>query len=596
MLLLALLIASCTDEFVPEGAETTGSETHTGELVLFTSGTTDNSASTRANTYYMDPFYRFVCQMYYKTDASGEKYELSSAQTAWMQVELWKKINQDDVVDQKASPGNSLYWNNGYHDASGFDELRNDDNATNVFYWQNRRDHAFLAWTDLNQIQSMTGGQNGSLNFTYNGLDSYSYKTNQKVTEWVENGYYVWEHADRYSNFSSIYNSFVKADYLGDQNLFTPESQATQKAKKNALDLTNASSLYRWDENEHKKYAKEYFVTETIDGTHRRQWYLICFFGEENRLVYTMPDDDSVEEIDGYVVRKSDSQKVAKIVTVAEEKEYYQCDEKGLILYDEAEEKSLGWVCIYCPETKEEVDEVKYVSAKRYDLTDKNKTSMTQQPDILLATAIDHVPRSAVMEENRVHLIFKHQFAQVEVNLSSAADNSVSIEADQIESVELLGVSDSAYVFPYFYYDEDTDEFSMRSTTFKEINAAEYTDTQLKENPYGTKFNMFKIASTDSEKFLTSFNAITFGRLQAIRITWHETDAEGGVKHVATYRVPEQNEMHQNLRLLESGTKYIWNMELRRGTLAVVRTEIIPWEINQENYVVDGSIDKTQGQ
>lgn len=561
--------------------------------MLFTSGTTDNSASTRANTYYMDPFYRFVCQMYYKTDASGEKYELSSAQTAWMQVELWKKINEEDVVDLKASPGNSLYWNSAYHAASGRDEFRNDDNATNVFYWQNRRDHAFLAWTDLNQIQSMTGGQNGSLNFTYNGLDSYSYKTNQKVTEWVENGYYVWEHADRYSNFSSIYNSFVKADYLGDdKKLFTPESQAIQKAKKNAFDLTTARSSYRWDEQEHKKYAKEYFVTETIDGTHRRQWYLICFFGENNRLAYTMPDDDSVEEIDGYVVRKSDSQKVAKIVTVAEGKEYYQCDEKGLILYDEDEEKALGWVCIYCPETKEEVDEVKYVSAKRYDLTDKNKTSMAQQPDILLATAIDHVPRSAVMEENRVHLIFKHQFAQVEVNLSSAADNSVSIAADQIESVELLGVSDSAYVFPYFYYDEVSDELTMRATTFKEINAAEYTDTQLKENPYGTKFNMFKIASTDSEKFLTSFNAITFGRLQAIRITWHETDDEGGVKHVATYRVPEQNEMHQNLRLLESGTKYIWNMELRRGTLAVVRTEIIPWEINQENYSVDGSIVK----
>lgn len=592
MLLLALLMVSCTDEFVPEGTENTGAETHTGELVLFTSGTTDNSASTRANTYYMDPFYRFVCQMYYKTDASGEKYELSSAQTAWMQVEKWK----GNDVHPKASPGNSLYWNNVYNAASKLDDFRNDDNATNVFYWQNRRDHAFLAWTDLNHIQSMTGGQNGSLNFTYNDLDSYSYKTNQKVTEWVENGYYVWEHADRYSNFSSIYNSFVKADYLGDQKLFTPESQAIQKAKKDALNLTNASSSYRWDENEHKKYAKEYFVTETIDATHRRQWYLICFFGEGNRLVYTKPDDGSVEEIDGYVVRKSDSQKVAKIVTVAEGTEYYQCDEKGLILYDEAEEKALGWVCIYCPETKEEVDEVKYVSAKRYDLTDKNKTSMTQQPDILLATAIDHVPRSAVMEENRVHLIFKHQFAQVEVNLSSAADNSVSIAADQIESVELLGVSDSAYVFPYFYYVEDTDEFSMRATTFKEINAAEYTDTQLKENPYGTKFNMFKIDSTDSEKFLTSFNAITFGRLQAIRITWHEKDAEGGVKHVATYRVPEQNEMHQNLRLLESGTKYIWNMELRRGTLAVVRTEIIPWEINQENYIVDGSIDKTQVQ
>ena len=39
---------------------------------------------------------------------------------------------------------------------------------------------------------------------------------------------------------------------------------------------------------------------------------------------------------------------------------------------------------------------------------------MAAQPDILVAYEQEKVPTSAVMELNRVHLYFKHQFSQVQ--------------------------------------------------------------------------------------------------------------------------------------------------------------------------------------
>lgn len=131
----------------------------------------------------------------------------------------------------------------------------------------------------------------------------------------------------------------------------------------------------------------------------------------------------------------------------------------------------------------------------------------------------------------------------------------------------------------------------MRPTGYKDVVATDYTDAQLEDNPYGTSFNMFERSLTEDEKTTTkaikSYECITFGLLQAIRITWHETEAEGRVTHASTYRVGDLT-----LRNLASGVRYIWNMELRRGTLAVVRTEIIPWEENQEDYRTDGMIQK----
>ena len=94
--------------------------------------------------------------------------------------------------------------------------------------------------------------------------------------------------------------------------------------------------------------------------------------------------------------------------------------------------------------------------------------------------------------------------------------------------------------------------------------------------------------------FFKSFNGITFGLLKAIRITWKETERDDYV-HAATYRVPDKDPYKPdvNLRDLKSGMRYVWNIEIRRGTLAIIRTEIVDWELPKEaeyNGSADGTI------
>ena len=68
---------------------------------------------------------------------------------------------------------------------------------------------------------------------------------------------------------------------------------------------------------------------------------------------------------------------------------------------------------------------------------------MEEQPDPILAFT-KLIPQTA---EDKVNLLFKHQFSQIQVNLKSSQDGSVTIDDHTlIESVELLGVAETGYV------------------------------------------------------------------------------------------------------------------------------------------------------
>ena len=217
----------------------------------------------------------------------------------------------------------------------------------------------------------------------------------------------------------------------------------------------------------------------------------------------------------------------------------------------------------------------KYMLA--YDLTRGQKTSMSEQPDPILALETAR-PSGGTPEANRVKLFFKHQFAQIQVNLKSSLDESAVIKDEWIESVELLGVAETGYV-PYCILPDGT----LPAVTSLPINvdADKYQKT-IKDNPYGSSFNMFQ-HSTPVGGYLRSFECIAFGTLQGIRITWRESDATDAVKHVATYKGVK------NLTL-KSGTKYIYNMELRRSLIAEVTAKIKPWEMDTSNYSTNGTI------
>lgn len=199
-----------------------------------------------------------------------------------------------------------------------------------------------------------------------------------------------------------------------------------------------------------------------------------------------------------------------------------------------------------------------------YDLTNSGYTSMAEQPDPIRAVETMS-PAGTTPEANRVKLFFQHQFSQIQVNVKNAQDGSVSIiDKDLIESVELLGVSDKGYVA----YCIDS-KGVVPENMFEPANAE-------------TTFEMFENTNT-ATGYVKSYECIAYGKLEGIRIKWKESKVEGTILHEATADAVTE-------RTLESGKKYIFNMELRRGVLAQISAEITPWA-EGSSYSAEGSIE-----
>lgn len=577
-----LSLASCTKDLIPdEGGQNVGSGEGIGEMVKFTAGTTNVSLSTRADakTYYMPIEGRFVCRMYHKPQAGSENFDITNPEDAWLRV--------DNEI------GNSVFWNKTYQTTSDLDNFRNDNNA-DYLYWRNRRPHAFLAWTDMNKLNSITYGTGqGELKFSpYDIIVT----TNEKKKIWIDTGYQIYgvmDEPEEGKEPASGPTPHTFATWLELKTYIeslTNEQLASFKATQTSFDETGTfgNSYYEYG------WSCKYYVSDQpdeIDGDDKTSsWikYLMYY----DKFDYTKVGDE-IEEKDKNDVpvflKDANGNYLAEVVFDNDDTEhlhphYYITDIHGNVRYNEESPRYTFYMKRISKQQDAEVhDEYR---ANKYDLTRGTKGSMADQPDILQALVIKE-PASATLQENRIDLYFKHQFSQLQVNIKNSEDNSVKVEPDQIEKVELLGITNEGYVFT-----ELLPNGEVRPTSYKDVVATDYTDAELAANPYGTSFNMFEREMTqdemDATKAIKSYECITFGVLQAIRITWHETNADGGTKHEITYRVGDVE-----LRNLKSGIRYIWNMELRRGTLAVVRTEIIPWEENQEEYKTDGTIVNT---
>ena len=136
-----------------------------------------------------------------------------------------------------------------------------------------------------------------------------------------------------------------------------------------------------------------------------------------------------------------------------------------------------------------------------YDLTRGDKTKMEEQPDPILAFT-KLIPQTA---EDKVNLLFKHQFSQIQVNLKSSQDGSVTIDDHTlIESVELLGVAETGYV-AYCIKPDGT----VPATTSAPINLDDPKyDATEKDNPYGSCFSLFVRETVPG--YLKSFEGIAF--------------------------------------------------------------------------------------
>lgn len=197
-----------------------------------------------------------------------------------------------------------------------------------------------------------------------------------------------------------------------------------------------------------------------------------------------------------------------------------------------------------------------------FDLTRGDKTSMAEQPDPILAY-VKTKPAGATPEANRVKLYFKHQFAQVQVNLKNAQDESVNLkDSTFIDKVELLGVSKTGTV-----------PFSIKPN-------GDVPGTTSKAEGKDYAFSLFD-CKTPTAGYLRTYEGIAFGTMQGIQVTWHEADTN--IEHKAILKSTINAK-------LESGKKYIFNIELRRSVIAQVVAEIADWEVDENEYDASGTI------
>lgn len=204
------------------------------------------------------------------------------------------------------------------------------------------------------------------------------------------------------------------------------------------------------------------------------------------------------------------------------------------------------------------------------------------QPDPAIANTV-MLPAGATQEANRVDLIFRHCFSQIQVNLKKAADGGINdLNADDITKVELLGVSQEGYI----YFDADSVTGNNHAATYKKVVQSDFTTEELATNEFGTSMEMYDMGSDNyATGYVKSYRAIAFGQLGAIRITWKE---DSGIEHIVTHKVVNLDS--NDFINLRSGVRYIHNLELRRGTLAVIKTVILPWEIDEQQWDTSGII------
>lgn len=581
-LLLAGMVASCDDTLpLPEGGTSQNGEEGIGQLVLFTAGNV-RATETRADVIpYMEKDGRFVCKMYYHakaTDTEASPFELNRTPiTSWLRV-------KDDY-------GNSVYWNNQYEPLSSQAMQHIDymtygfDPDAQYFYWRNRLSHVFLGFTDYHQLKTNR----------YKSIIDEDFIDENNVA----NG----------SLFMYPQYDGVKRTHVKDSTTWDPAGYMLLKIKRETLSNQPNPEYSEADHQQAVKKGETYDVPPYID---------VELYAYDSHDVVTelppytaeaLPPDSytvAVDSLKAAINRAPSLSSSAKqaLIQNLERTEWKEENEGSdtyrystwIISYN-PDENIDGQVnlaaantVIRCMRQKKRIIPIyEETEANSFDLTRKaGMENITYQPDPLLACT-KMIPAGATQEANRVRLYFKHQFSQIQVNLTNAASNTSDIQAENIVSVELLGVSKKGYVFTTIKPDG-----TPMDPAYDPIVITEYTKDQLAKNPYGSSFSMFDMGDDKPITSIKSYNAIAFGELKAIRITWKEDkdDTDVGV-HQATYKVAPVvvGGEEVDLNVLQSGKRYIYDFELRRGTIAFIRAEIVGWKLDDAlNYNTSGTV------
>lgn len=640
-ILAAFLFATaCSDDLVmvQQGDNPQNQDKGIGELVLFSSGNAGN-ATTRAEVCpYMEQHGRFVCKMYYHAKATDT--DASPFDTISTPITSWLRVNNNE--------GNSVYWNKNFTDTDGngtvdggdltpedrenanYKDYGFDPNAQ-FFYWRNRLDHVFLGFTDYNKLKTnsyRTTQVNGKTTVVQNSLFMYPERDGEKKTKVGERE--DWSTEVGYYKLNLRKEDVPNPEYDEDDKIAAEERGESYDVPEYIQGLVCNGSTYSTARPDGGNYAY-YLAFSSANGVTET---LRTMLGEAIDASTTLSGDEKTalknDIARGYPTTPEETAegKFRNYYWIVEY-DYEKADPETHLpdLNDEA-------TVFYCARQKQQIEDIIATApANTFDLTRGTKTSMAEQPDPLIALT-KMKPTGATQEANRVRLHFKHQFSQIQVNLVNA-ENTAEITAANIVSVELLGVTEKGYVFTNINPDG-----TQIPPSYDPVIISHYTEEQLKENPHGTSFNMFVMAdNAKPATSLKSFNAIAFGQLQAIRITWQEeethenyteetaaeanakyliADANGKkpgddgytttykagytpvsagdvvppVKHVATYKITV-DDRGNSLVNLRSGFRYMYDFELRRGTIAFIRATIDGWLLDEDlDFNTSGTINE----
>ncbi|MBQ0022824.1 MAG: fimbrillin family protein [Prevotellaceae bacterium] len=616
-MLCLLTVVSCSDELATQQTSNQNSQNDDkgiGQLVLFSSGNNGNITTRAGVIPYMEKDGRFVCKMYYH--AKADDTDESEYDTENTPITSWLRVDDNE--------GNSVYWKNDY-DMAGVDKSHQDfldygfDSRAQYFYWRNRLDHIFLAYTDYNKLKINTYGTTQGKLFMYPEYDGVKRIKETTIESWLPIGY-------RIMKFKTVQEDGGETTHL---EYDKEDHVTTMPAGLDKISFALYSSHWeKWDSESQDwidySYLKESLMKDLEDAIDNNmsltEEQKAALKEDFNRSIYTTPTAEDPNHCDG--------------------RWFVHFDKDDLVSVESSESSPTKKIDLTKPSScillthqeKHKEDIYNDLPANTFDLRrGETMTKITDQPDPLIAYT-KMKPTGATQEANRVRLYFKHQFSQIQVNLTNA-ENTADIKAKNILGVELLGVSEKGYVFTNI-----TPDGKQIDPSYEPVVISKYTEEQQKENQYGTSFNMFDMGESKPLTSLKSFNAIAFGQLQAIRITWQEeatgenytaeTAAEENakhlvendgkkpgdagyvakyeddytpvsegqevppVKHIATYKitVDDRNNSLVNLR---SGYRYLYDFELRRGTIAFIRATIDGWLLDDElNYGTSGTINE----
>lgn len=640
---------SCSDELdLRQGGETSD-EDNIGQMVLFSTGNVNTTS--RATIPYMEDGGRFVCSMYFHAganDTDATDYDVtdeSAHNTAWLKV-FDVHVTSATETSPYDYQGNSVYWNNQYQD---IDETAKEKEAYTkygfdpdapTFYWKNRLNHVFVGYADYNKLKTNTYNladgkvTEGSL-FAYPEYNGEK-ETNTNIISWPAVCYRKLkiEMVEKPNpDYTDAMREAWEAEHPGETD---PSATISVPEIKSGLEETTEYPatlglhfplMNEYDQGYHDYYAAKDIPQAKIIATRTELLKMVAasesLTAEEKTALTTdlqrtdFTDEDKTTE-----------------GTFRNARWWVSCMETELDKGDsDPIDLTPGSVVVYYErEKKNTVTHTETSPANTFDLTRKDgMTSIADQCDPILAVT-KMKPTGATQEANRVRLYFEHQLSQIQVNLTKAEGITGDILPENIVSVELLGVTKKAYVFTH---PSKTGE--RIATEYDIVDIKSYTKEQIADNPHGTSFNMF-VTTSNQPGVIKAFNAIAFGELQAIRITWNEQQTttetyteetaatenakhlvadENGKKpdedgyvttyepgytavaagdrllpvcHKATFNVDKDGQ-GRDLKLLQSGKRYIYDMELRRGVLAVIRANIEGWLVDDNlQFGTEGTI------